>query len=674
LLITDNTNNVSWLCDIDINWINYTWETEKVSWLQGRNVLVILKSDRIEVRDMLNKTWIEVRNSSPASEQYYINTKSQVARIFPDSTTGGVTLKIYNMRTGEETNSVRLESEVVGARWRADGAMFMMWDSQGSLLVYDPFRHERVVEFNREFGITSAGWTDDNAYVYVISTVDQSDRTDSIYAHYDVSTGVKQFEIVHNAPINAVYVLNDHQIMTSTVVEDSAQFHAELWKWDTQQTSSLLSHNQVSSSALWLPENDQLFYIELLGDTSPLPLKLVMWDQKRGEAVYEREFVESIRLGGLMSDENSVMLFLGLPYYSRDVSSEDIQFIVLDTSNGDERQIVHTHTALTNAVMSDDGQYVAGWLNSTDQSQVWIWDIDTGEIAYIAGWNGRVSAAQWSRDSKLLAMKTDDSIRIVDVQESEIISNLSFEGASQLHDWDESSDTLLVSYLDENATTNLLLWNPDDPDNPSRVMLDFSIGLIQQDSHLVVTGQSNAGLATDIMVFSGNTVVQETTVEGEVKALAMNPQGTTLAFISRIVEDTGLSYYSASTWHLEEDTVTSLGHIEDDSSPAVIWNHEGTKFITRSGNAIIWDEQSHLPFLELPAISSLKAVEWSNSDQYILTLNQIRLNRSQIQTWITDYGLFINQAQDLTLRDFTTSERARLFLPTEEESEAQENN
>jgi len=671
LLITDKTNNAAWLCDINHNWINFTWDTGTVSWLQNRNVLLIVKDDRIEVRDMSNKTWIEVRNPEPATEQYYINTKSQVARIFPDTRTGGTTLKIYNMKTGEETNSVPLDNSIISAKWRADGALLMLWDSQGALLVYDPFQHERVIELNREYGITSAGWTDDFSGIYIISTITQADRTDSIYAQFDSTTGEKRFEIVHNAPLNAVFVLNDHQIMTSTVIEDAARFHSELWKWDTSFTSSLLSENPVSNSSLWLPENEQLLYIGLIGDTNPLPLRLVMWDQMRGEAIYQRDFVESIRLGGLIDGGQSVILFSGLPYYTRDVASEDIMFIVLNTANGDERQIIHTHMMLTNALISSDGQYVAGWLNTDNQSQVRIWDIETGEVVYGTTWDGAVSNVRWSPDSELLALQTTSGIRIVNIQQGKIISTLPFEGASQLHGWDESSDTLLVSNTKDataTATTNLFLWTDADPDNPRQIKLDFALGLIQWGNSLVVTSQSSTGLSTEIVIFSDNTISRQITVEGAVKAIAMNPQGTTLAYISQIVEDTGLSYYTANTWRLEDDTALSLGHIGSDTSPFVIWNDEGSKFITKAGDVIIWDEQSHLPFLELPSISSIRDVIWSKSGQHITTLNQIRTGRYQIQTWVTDYNLFINHAQNLTLREFTNSERARLFLSTEEEA------
>lgn len=671
LLINDKTNNISWLCDINRNWINFTWETGNASWLQDRNVLVIRKDDRIEVRDMSSQTWIEVRNSDPSAEKFYINSKSQVARIFPDARTGGTTLKIYNMRTGGETNSVSLDNPIVGASWRADSDQLMMWDSQGALLVYDPLRHERVIELTIDYGITDAGWTDDFASIFIISIIMQGDRTDSIYTHYDATIGVKQFEIVHNAPINAVFVLNDHQIMTSTVVEDAARFHAELWKWETSWTSSLLSNNQVSNSSIWLPDKEQLLYIGLIGDTSPLPLQLVLWDQTRGEALYTRDFVESIRLGGLMSGEQSVMLFLGLPYYTRDIASDDIQFIVLNTANGDERKIIHTHTSLTNAVMSPNGLYVVGWLNVDNQSKVQIWDIETAEVVYSADWDGTVSNARWSPDSQFVAVQTNSNIRIVHIGQAKIMSNLSFEGVSQLHGWDDASDTLLVSYTQgassNNASSNLFMWNHEDPDNPRQIMLDFSLGLIQWGNPLVVTSQSTAGTSTKIVTYSGSTISQQITVEGEVKAIAMNPQGTTLAFISRIVEDTGLSYYTVNTWQLEADTLTSFGHLDSDTPPSVIWNNAGSKFITKGDGVIIWDEQSHVPFLELPAISSLKEVQWSESDQHIMTLNQIRANRYQIQTWITDYNVFINRAQDLTLREFTSSERARLFLSTEEE-------
>ena len=676
LLITDKTNNISWLCDINRNWINYSWNSGNASWLQNRNVLLIRKEDRIEVRDMSNQTWIEVRNTEPAREQFYINTKSQVARVFPDARTGGTTLKIYDMRTGQETNSVPLDNPLSGATWRADSAEFMMWDSQDSLIVYDPLQHERVLELHNDYDISSAGWTDDYSSIYIISTINQADRTDSIYAQYDATTGVKRFEIVHNAPINAIYVLNDHEVMTSTVVEDAARFHSELWKWETNWTSSLLSQSQVSNSSIWLPENEQLFYLSLMGDTNPLPLRLVLWDQIRGEVVYQRDFVESIRLGGLMGDDQSLMLFSGLPYYSRDVASEDIQFIVINTENGDERKIIHTHTALTNAFMSNDGQYVLGWLNSDNQSQIRIWDVATSEIIYSTEWDGTVAAARWSPDSQLLAVQTDKSIRIVDVPDAKIISNLTL-GISKLHDWDESSETLLVSYTDatstSNSATNLFFWNRGDPDNPRQIMLDFPLGLVQVGNPLVVTSQLKAGATSDIVVFSDKVMSKQISVEGEVKAIAMNPQGTRLAFISEIVEDTGLSYYTANTWRLEEDSIISLGHIDSDTSPAVIWNQDGSKFLTKAGNVIIWDEQSHRSFLELPQISSLRDVQWSNSGQHIMTLNLIRTNRYQIQTWVTDYSLFIKQAQDLTLREFTNSERARLFLPPEEEIQAQVN-
>lgn len=543
-------------------------------------------------------------------------------------------LNIYEAATGE---LVLQQPDINGYPsliWSPDNTRFVF---PAEDLVYLGGVDGTLTSFQAAAWVTGLQWSPDGSRLLVLDN------------HASIYEGTTLVSVLPHdtAPLNVLW-LTDDRITTSR--------NGGIEQWDLTWQPTLLQVKNAQN-ARWL--GDRIAFWGVAYDETEMRNIGQLEVREADQTVYKLELPDLDYQGVVWNSDNSAFYTL-----QNEVTQDGMienKMTVWDGATAEKRFEQHLGVG-AGLVWSPDGQKLAVWVPSVDNSAITVFNSTTGDV--LSTGNDSAYGLTWSNDSQHYIVIP--SGQIFDAAAGELVGAVGEEIASA--SWSPDSQfTYIIPYA--NAPTVI------DTTGKKVFEAPLQMGTLLSNwngQYLNLIG-TNAEGNDEVIIWDSAT--------GESTHYPFNPPiAIDYIYATLWTNDNQWLVYAespriptGSNWgttlnlyHLESGENRRIDHVTWNYK-TLQWNPDQTRLLTSTeyGSVKVWDTATWTPVHNVMIditdnnTSDYMSAAFHADETRLLTWDYT----NGLREWVLDYPALISEAQSVVVRDLTVSEREKFFLP-----------